>query len=185
MKRSRLKRKTGLKADPEKQREFEQRGRGKLEADAERTKEFVRRGRAAGARTLRESAIEGRRERAKIVEGPLDPATWRKCVHDASAGRCIISGARAYGPDDRSFDAHHPLPKRELRLRGLFQCVWDPRNGVWLAERVHERHEGGSARIPRERLPASVWAFCAELDTLDGSQWATALVERLHPRRST
>lgn len=184
MKRSKpLRRKTELRADPEKAREFEQRGRGQLGSDPEKTAAFVQRGRESGARSLRESAVAGLRTRREVraAEGPLDPATWRKCVHDASAGRCIITGTRADGHDDPHFEAHHPLPKRELRARGLHGHVWDARNGVWLVERVHERHESGTARIPRERLPVAVWEFAAEMDALGDGEWATAMIERLHP----
>lgn len=165
MKRSRLKRTSELKPDPEKVREF------------------LRRGQVAGAKSLRASAQRAARA-GRPAEGPLDPATWRENVFAASAGRCIITGARARDADDRRFHCHHPLPKGVLRARGLHGHVWDDRNGVLVTRAVHERHEHGAGdehRIPRERLPAGVWAFAQELDELDGTSWATSLVERLHP----
>jgi hypothetical protein len=167
MKRSGIRRKTELRADPEK------------------TREFVERGREAGARSLRESARVSIPETRKLraAEGPLSPADWRVAVYKASGGRCIISGARADGPSDPRFDAHHVLPKGELRARGLLQRVWDPRNGVLLAEREHQRHEGAFLRVPRSKLPAVVWEFAAELDALAGTEWATVRLERIYPRR--
>lgn len=201
-----MKRSGGLKRDGAKAREFAERGRGKLGVDARRFDEFIERGRAAsarslradearlrefaaraqvaGAESLRKSARKGRAKtaaRRKESEGPLSPAQWRAAAYNASGGLCIITGTRAYGLDDPSFDAHHPLPKRELRARGLFAFVWDPRNAVWLAELAHGRQEAAFVRVAGELLPAPVWEFCAELDARDGSEWATALVERMHP----
>lgn len=170
MKRSRLKRKTELKANPEKP----------LRPDPEKVREFLRRGRESGSKSLRAAAVRSVRA-GRPAEGPLDPATWRQNVFAASAGRCIVSGSRARDADDRRFHAHHMLPKGELRARGLFGHVWDDRNGILVSQRVHMRHEGGYRRIPRELLPARVWAFAKELDELDGTSWATSLVERLHP----
>jgi hypothetical protein len=156
-----LKRKTELRAKPEKVRAF------------------VQRGRASGARSLRTSAIAAARiERPR--EGPLDAASWRRAVFAASGGRCMITGARARDADDPRFHVHHPLPKGVLRARDLYAHVWDPRNGVWLSQRAHERHENATERIGWILLPASVWAFCREMDALDGTQWATMLVRRLH-----
>lgn len=120
---------------------------------------------------------------ARPVEGPLSPAEWRKRVFDASGGRCIITGARARDVEDRRFHAHHVLSKRELRARRLHRYVWDARNGVVLRADVHERHENAFERVPHTALPGAVWEFCAELDALDGTSWATSLVLRLHPVR--
>jgi hypothetical protein len=161
-----VKRSKRLGADPAKVREFLQRGRGSLT----RTSAPERKPIAA-------------KRRVKPVEGPLDPRRWRQEVFRASGGKCIVSGARARDADDRRFHAHHPLDKDALRKRGLHGYLWDPRNGAWVSTPVHWQHEhsGGEGRIARERLPASVWEFCAELDALDGSEWATAKVEREHP----
>lgn len=148
-----------LRANPEKVREFMQRGRQEIERAPIR-----------------------RKVRDRPPEGPLTPAEWRKRVFDASEGRCLLTAARALHAADRRFHAHHPLPKRELRARGYFGWVWDPRNGAWLRRDVHARHELAFERVPADRLPASVWEFCAELDALEGTRWATALVLRAHPR---
>jgi hypothetical protein len=156
-----LKRRTELRADPEQLRAFEQRGR------------------ESGARSLQASARASARE-PRPTEGPLDAASWRRAVFAVSGGRCIITGARARDADDPRFHAHHPLPKRELRARGLYGHVWDPRNGVWITERAHERHENATERIGWILLPTALWTFAREMDALDGTEWATQLVRRLH-----
>lgn len=160
MKRSRLNRSKRLGADPEKVREFLKRGR-QLERAALN--------RAGGMR------------RSSSKEGPLTPAAWRERVFELSEGLCVMTGARASHVEDRRFHAHHPVPKRTLRDRGLFGWVWDSRNGLWLRSDAHERHESASVRVPAEKLPASVWEFCAALDALEGTEWATMLVLRAHP----
>lgn len=151
-----------------------------LKADVEKVREFLQRGRQPLERSgLRRSKSGFRSPDAR--EGPLTPAAWRQAVHDASEGRCVITRSRALNADDRRFEAHHPLAKRELRSRGLHGYVWDARNGVWLRGDVHRGHEDAFERVPAEKLPASVWEFCAELDALAGSGWATAWVLRYHP----
>lgn len=166
-----MERKKPLRADPAKVREFLQRGRGALK----RTTELER-------TSFKRKAISAKR-RVAPVEGPLDPASWRREVFRASGGKCIVSGARARDADDERFHAHHALSKDALRKRGLYAYVWDSRNGVWVAEAAHMAHEhtGGEHRITRDSLPASVWEFCAELDALAGIEWATAKVEHEHP----
>lgn len=153
-----------------------------LGAKAEKVREFMQRAREKSNLTRVELA---RRPRVRPQEGPLDPRSWQLAVFASSGGRCIISGARARDADDPRFHAHHPLPKRTLRDRGLHAHVWDPRNGAWIRSDLHEHHESPGVRpehrIGRAALPPAVWEFCAELDALDGTQWATALVERLHP----
>jgi hypothetical protein len=161
VKRSRLKRTAELRPDPEKVREFLQRGGGSLK---------------------RTSGLKAR-PRRRPQEGPLTPSEWRLAAFTAAHGRCIVTGARARSVEDRNFHVHHPLDAAELRARKLYAYVWDPRNALWVARDAHMAHEhtGGEARIPREVLPASVWAFCFELDRLAGTQWATERVRRDHP----
>jgi hypothetical protein len=158
-----------------------------LRGDPEKVREFLRRGRK---RIERRTPLEraplkaspGKRGDAS-AEGPLDPAAWRAAVFRASAGRCVVTGARARDSEDRRFHAHHPLDQAVLRRRRLFDWLWDPRNGILVSEQVHmaHTHTGGEQRIPREKLPASVWEFCAELDALEGTSWATERVKRAHP----
>lgn len=158
-------------------------GRG----DPETRRAFIDRGRRAGAKSLRKSRSQLKRKNPeRPAEGPVTPAVYRELVFTRADGRCSVTGRCAKRPSDRTFHPHHPLPKDELRRRGLYGHVWEPDNGVWVDVRLHMDHEHGSNRkIPREALPASVWAFARRMDRLggqgDGPEWATALVERLHP----
>lgn len=198
MRRTELKRKTGLRANPDVTREFVARGRGKLKSDPETQRAFIERARKAGLSRDPIKIEEFRRRRRidddsskRIVsaaqrdgEGPLSPKEWRVAVATAADLRCIVTGTRADDPFDPLFDAHHPLPKRELRARGLRAFVYDPRNGVFVSHDVHMQHEYAhkpSQRISRALLPAAVWEFCRQLDELAGHEWATAMVERTHP----
>lgn len=154
-------------------------GRG----DPEKRRKFIERGRKPLGRTGK-GLTRKRPERPD--EGPLTPSLYEEEVFTRAGGLCSVTGRRAKRPSDRSFHAHHPLPKDELRRRGLYEHVWDPRNGVWVDATLHMDHEHGSNRkIPRTALPASVWNFARQMDALggqgDGPEWATALVERLHP----
>lgn len=183
MKRTgRLKRTTELRADPEKAQAWQERARAAgLSRDPMKMQEFVRRRTKPMRRQAQGAAAKAAKRRG---EGPLTPTCWRLSVALASEMRCMVTGTRADDPFDPLFDAHHPVPKRELRARGLHEFVYDPRNGVFVLHAIHWDHEYSpdvSKRIPREALPASVWEFCRQLDELAGSQWATAMVERKHP----
>jgi hypothetical protein len=154
--------------------------KSELKADVEKVREFMQRGRQDLQRSAKKSARSGFR-RWTEAEGPLTPGEWRKHAFEASGGRCIITGARALDADDPRFQAHHLLPKRTLRSRGLFAFVWDPRNAVWLSNIAHELLEKRSVHLRYSRLPVTVWGFCRELDALEGTQWATELVRRAYP----
>lgn len=170
MKRGELKRKAELK----RRQEF---GRA-----TDRAREAFQRGRVVAREELKRVELK-RRPKKRPPEGPMSPADWRRAVFNASGGWCKISRTRARDADDRRFHAHHPLPKSELRARGYFDRVYDPRNGTWLRRGVHLRHEAAVDRVPYTELPASVWDFCTELDILEGTRWATDLVLRYHPAR--
>lgn len=187
-----------IRRDPAKAREFEQRGRGKLKSDPETQRAFIERARKAGLsrdpiklEEFRRGARIGEDSSRRIVarakrdgEGPLSPMEWRAAVAEAADLRCIVTGTRADDPFDPLFDAHHPLPKRELRARGLRAFVYDSRNGVFVLHDVHMQHEYAhkpSQRLSRTLLPDAVWEFCRQLDELAGHEWATAMVERHHP----
>lgn len=167
-----MKRNKPLRADPAKVRAFVQRGRGGLER--------------SGFRRSAAKALAAKRE-VRALEGPLDPAEWRRQVFEASGRRCVVTGTRARDAADDRFHAHHPVSQDALRRRGLYGRLWDPRNGVLVAEEIHMGHEhtGGEARIPREKLLQSVWDFARELDAEDGTSWATEHVKRKHPAAGT
>lgn len=156
------KRRKRLGADPEKVREFMQRGRGALG-----------RGRPAGDRR----SAPKKKKPQRPPEGPLTPREWQLAVFKASAGRCTVTNTRARDPDDPRFHAHHPVPKQTLRRRGLHDRVWDPRNGMLVLATLHADHEfAPDYRIPGERVPDSAREFAAEL-----GPWAVDLLDRLHP----
>lgn len=74
----------------------------------------------------------------------------------STGGRCAVSGAWAD-------DAHHVIPKQSLKRRNLHAHLWDARNGIPLARRVHERHTTAVERIERSALPPAAEEFAAEL----------------------
>jgi 5-methylcytosine-specific restriction endonuclease McrA len=93
----------------------------------------------------------------------------------------------------RGLEAHHGLPKAAIedfaRSERLSQeernrLLWDPRNGVALCQRCHERHTTAFSRLSRAKLPKRVWAFALELNamaTRQGKEWATVRLEREYP----
>jgi hypothetical protein len=149
--------------------------RSRLRADPAKVREFVQRGRGQLART------DGpkRRPKRRPREGPLSPREWRCEVFRLDGGACRVSGRPGRDVDDKRFHCHHCIPKRELRNRGLYGSVWDPRNGVLLSASVHWRHEHAQERVAFEALPDRAREFASELGT-----WAEDLLLRLHPRRT-
>lgn len=175
-------RRTELRADPDVTREWVRRAReAGLSTDPIKLEEFIRRGRKRmTSRKVKRVTFRA----AAAGEGPLSPEEWRRQVAMATDLRCIVTGTRAADVFDPTFDAHHPLPKSELRARGLHAFVYDARNGVFVTERVHVSHEYGAGdedRISRGLLPAGVWEFAAEMDEHGRGKWATVMVERKHP----
>lgn len=118
----------------------------------------------------------GGQRKPRPPEGPLSPEEWRREVWRLAGGRSIVSAASTTNPLDRSFHAHHPVPKSVLRDRGLYHLVWDPRNGVFATRREHLQHEARAEVIPYERLPARCREFAEEL-----GPWAVARLLRNHP----
>lgn len=165
-----LERHKRLKSDPAKLRAFVQRGRDSSSLE---------RGELKRRRPKRSPAKRG----VAVVEGPLSPAEWKRRVFVTSGGQCVVSRSRAYDVDDPRFHAHHPVSQSSLRQRGLQGWLWDERNGMLVTRTIHMAHEhtGGKSRIRREFVPVSVWEFCAELDALAGTSWATEHVNRRHP----
>ncbi|MGI8873605.1 MAG: hypothetical protein ACR2KP_04630, partial [Egibacteraceae bacterium] len=70
------------------------------------------------------SAPLKRSRRPRQVEGPLPPEDWRLEVLAADGWRSRLSG-RPAAPGD-PLEAHHCVPKRTLRRRGLYGWVWVP-----------------------------------------------------------
>lgn len=152
-----------------------------LRADADKLRAFVQRGRVPISRHQMRAAPW--RKPNELEPSPAAMALWRKVVCALDGERCIITGLVSAGHEDRGFHAHHVVPSRTLRARGLHAYRCDPRLGVWLSADAHERHEDASRRVPWTALPARVWNIARELDELDGTSWATDLILRLHPVR--
>lgn len=113
-----------------------------------------------------------RRERAQRWDG----WAWREAVFGLHGPWSLLSGAPAE-------TAHHCITRQQLR-RELPADVYkaairDPRNGVPLTNREHERHHSRMAVIPADRLPGSVWEFAADLDRAYGTR-LTVWLERTY-----
>lgn len=147
---------------------------GELRRDVKQIRAFVQRGRERAAESARERqrAPLKRKRREKPAEGPLTPREWRRQVALRAHLRCAVTRAIAEGPFDRRFEVHHVISKDRLKKHGLHMKLWDPRNGVFIAQRVHQLHTDRVSVLPRSAIPASAWAFAAECGT-----WAERFIE--------
>lgn len=114
---------------------------------------------------------------------------WREKV---IRNRCAVCALQGREHDSHHLhDPHHILParyirrfvrtkRRELHLdvdetkRLLLSLMYDPRNGMSLDRRCHDKHEKAFFRVPREAIPRKAWQFAAELEM-------THVLERLYP----
>lgn len=147
-----------------------------LRADPEKVREWLRKSRKPLARKTRLAPLGRRAARLRASEpdiGPLAPLEWRRAVYAACGGRCVMTGRllSAWG-DSWSWHAHHCVPKHKLPPDRRY----DPRNGVLLARTAHEDHTSRKRTVPLDRLPASVLEFAVEL-----GDWAVLALEREHP----
>lgn len=92
-------------------------------------------------------------------------------------GRCVMCQARGVTVDAHSIhDAHHIVPARYIRryvrslrldapeaAKLLARLLYDPRNGLCLCRRDHDKHETGYTRVPRELIPSKAFQFAREL----------------------
>lgn len=106
-----------------------------------------------------------RRRREKFV-----PTDWTRRVFALQGSFCVVTGQRAE-------QAHHAVPVSLLIDKGLGSHAGDPRNGVPVTRRVHERHETAYERILRSCLPTSVFEFAAE----HGLEWYLER-DQIYPR---
>jgi hypothetical protein len=75
-------------------------------------------------------------------------------------------------------DAHHVVPARYLRRRGLHAHLWDERNKLWLgADCCHAPHETRVRPLPRPFVPAETEEFAQELGL-------THILDRLYGTRT-
>lgn len=164
-----LKRKKELKADVEKVREFQQRGRGSLSGGGQPLARSKGLGRGNGSKKASNS---GDRPKAPPV-GPLTPGDWRRAVWALDEGKCVMCRVPvAMNADRWTWQAHHPIEKQKLPN----ERKYDPRNGVVTCRRCHEKHTTWTEVIPGEKLPERCRAFAAEM----GEGWLD-LLDRAHP----
>lgn len=104
-------------------------------------------------------------------------AAWRHAVCAGAA--CAVCGSKA------GIEGHHVLSQQWLRgialdLRWAKETLerwrWDPRNGIALCQRCHQRHEVASRRVRIAELPYAVFAFVEDLDALFTDGRAPALL---------
>jgi hypothetical protein len=115
----------------------------------------------------------GNRPKGRRRRTPRDrfvPRDWTRRVFELHGAVCVVTGQRAQ-------QAHHGLPVQLLIREGLAEFAGDPRGGVPVTKRVHERHETAHERILLSCLPASVFELAAEL----GLDWYLE-DERVYPR---
>lgn len=154
-------RRKGLDADPEKVREFVQRGR-----------QSSRLSRATGPKRGK-TPRKGSRASTGRTLGPLDPDRWRRAIWELCEGCCAGCGVYVPWRVTRPINFHHPIPKAKLPPERRF----DPRNGVVVCADCHANQEVASHRIPGENLPESVFNFARELGS-----WAVSVLDALHPK---
>lgn len=164
-----------MRRDPEKLRAWQERSRAKAAENAQgRPRAALKRSSGlARGKTPPKPRKAGERPVAREPVGPLRPGEWRDAVWELDGGRCVACGRVVPKDADRwVWQAHHPLPKQKLPAGQRY----DPRNGVVLCTRDHERHETRTAVIAGTKLPARVREFAAEL-----GDWAVDALDRAHP----
>jgi hypothetical protein len=173
--------KSALKRDPAKLREFTDRGRGGIKTNPDRTRAFIERGRQSSAKALREAAERPAR-------------TARRKVHFSSPGPASGYVCAWPGCEKAGKTWHHWLMRQHLKAyvdtlrlrdegeeRGLLrQLLRDPRNIDPFCGDHHGSHGTNSHRFELEQVPASAFEFAGEL----GSEWAVKLERTYRPQQA-
>ena len=157
-----------LRPDPEKVRAWQQRSRDTA-IERARGREGMKslQLRAAKPESLRAPSMKRSRRSPRDRWVPRD---WTRRVFEMHGAVCVVTGQRAV-------QAHHAIPVQTLVQRGLAQHAGDPRNGVPVSKRVHERHEQAVERILVACLPQSVFEFAAD----HGLEWYLER-QQIYPR---
>lgn len=163
-----LARKTGLRRDTPKSREFADRrselsrGRGKS-GKAGNAKHA---GSSATPQTRHSSLGRGKRRRLTGVE--RDAAFLFASQHAHNA--CVVCGEVPDAWMNHRNDVHHVISQQWLKRNGFAHLLWDPRNGASVCpinrpwgNDCHEKHENASRRIPRSALTRQNHAFGIEV----------------------
>ncbi len=87
----------------------------------------------------------------------------------ALAFKVIVTGRGCQIHDDpldceKPIQAAHLIPKQSLRRRGLYEHVYDPRNGIGACYRAHRRSDSGLERFPAHCISDEAWEFAEELE---------------------
>lgn len=91
---------------------------------------------------------------------------WRRFV--LARGPWLKCQTEHPGDAAESLEAHHVIPQQTLRsharLHGLTapELLWDPRVGVAVSGRRHDRHHSGHEPIRRAELPPDVFEFAEQ-----------------------
>jgi hypothetical protein len=95
------------------------------------------------------------------------PPEWRS--YRGVCPLCLTAG---------TVDAHHLVPARYLKRRGLHEHLWDESNRLWAGrDCCHTAHETRRRVIPRAFLPAAAEQFASGLGL-------THILDRLYGTRT-
>jgi hypothetical protein len=114
------------------------------------------------------AAVAAHRRRARGRQMAERARCWKRTV---SAGGCVMCRTgpvdaavrAAYGAQLAEVQAHHVIPRSDLKRMGLHDYLWDERNGIGLCAYHHHRHTVWRERMPRELVPAAAYEFAEEL----------------------
>jgi hypothetical protein len=110
---------------------------------------------------VKRTPLRRHRKPAKTTDELALMLNWVLRVHEASGERSQLSGRPAEV-------AHHVVYQQKLRRHAKeidvdpLMLLWDPRNGMSLTLREHERHHSGVRPILLSELPDDVWRFAAD-----------------------
>lgn len=148
MKRSKLRRRAELQADPEKVKAWQRKHRSGL------PRERLDR---------RESIAPKRKAAPKAKPRRLTPAQQQlKLVWDATVvGKRCACGCGRWASEDPHHVLREQMIKREVAPARRDEARWDPRNALPLAAECHSRHHDGDP-LPVSIVPASVFDFARD-----------------------
>lgn len=126
---------------------------------------------------MRRSRIKRKPKRRTVLEADAQKEFRRSVLASRPALRC--SSAH---DDGWPIDPHHAIPEQRLRRHARtlgvpeYVLAYDPRIGLPVTRRRHERHHSGIEPICRDELPREVFAFA--------HKWAlTHVLDRIYPKR--
>jgi hypothetical protein len=117
---------------------------------------------------------------SRVVWGRVEAEAHRAWVRKITRRPCAVCAAESVEKAQASLhgrrDAHHVLPARYIRryvrslrlpaeeaFKLLVSLLYDPRNGICLCRRCHDKHETGFRRVPRALIPTKAVQFAREI----------------------